>query len=111
MDVGSASPGESVVSEEKAPRSFPNPFNASVTLPTVPGSRTLRIYDAVGRLLRSYEIGSATAVHWDGLDENRRKVASGVYFYRFLPGNSSTGGPGARTVLDGVSGGKLTLVR
>ena len=111
MAVGSASPGESVVSEEKAPRSFPNPFNASVTLPTVPGSRTLRIYDAVGRLLRSYEIGSATAVHWDGLDENRRKVASGVYFYRFLPGNSSTGGPGARTVLDGVSGGKLTLVR
>ena len=53
----------------------------------------------------------AMAVHWDGLDENRRKVASGVYFYRFIPGNSSAGEPGARTALDRVSGGKLTLLR
>lgn len=69
------------------PEPFPNPFNASVTLPLGPGRpgerAVVRIYDACGRPLRALGADlSSAAVAWDGLDENGDRVASGVYLYR-----------------------------
>ena len=82
---------------ERLPGPFPNPFNASVTLPIDTESGTLRIYDATGRVLRTYDLRAGTAVHWNGRDDDGRRVASGVYFYRFYTGDRS--GPVGRMTL------------
>ena len=83
---------------ERLPGPFPNPFNASVTLPIDTESGTLRIYDATGRVLRTYDLRAGTAVHWNGRDDDGRRVASGVYFYRFYTGDRS-GSVGRMTLL------------
>lgn len=86
------------VSAGLLPGPFPNPFNASVTLPIDTDSRRLRIYDATGRVVRTYELRAGTAVHWNGLDAGGRRVASGVYFYRLFSGHRA-GPPGKLTLL------------
>ena len=82
---------------ERLPGPFPNPFNASVTLPIDTENGTLRIYDATGRVLRTYDLRAGTDVHWNGRDDDGRRVASGVYFYRFYTGDRS--GPVGRMTL------------
>lgn len=78
---------------------FPNPFNASVTLPLGPGPvGHLTIFDAVGRPVRRYAVRGAAAL-WDGRDEAGRPAASGVYLYELRR-------PGAAPRV-----GKVTLVR
>ena len=82
------------------PGPFPNPFNASVTLPVdVDQEGTLRIYDATGRVVRAFVVRSGDAVHWNGRDDDDRAVASGVYFYRM------------ETATPSAPRGKLTLLR
>jgi len=54
------------------------------------GRVAIRIYDVSGRLVRTladavYERG-AYAVTWDGVNENGRRVASGIYLYRMENG-------------------------
>jgi hypothetical protein len=73
----------------------PNPFNPwtkiAFDLPR-PGVVSLRIYDVTGRLVRSMldealcEAGRH-AVIWNGRDDAKRDVASGVYFYRIEAGD------------------------
>jgi M6 family metalloprotease-like protein len=67
----------------------PNPFSARTLvrfdLPAA-GPVALAVYDVAGRLVRrlldrSMPAGSHSAV-WDGTDEGRRRVASGIYFCR-----------------------------
>lgn len=61
-------------------RSWPNPFNAQVTL-ELQGAGTLTIYDSLGqpvRLLGVSPIGT-TRHRWDGRDDAGQPVASGVY--------------------------------
>lgn len=78
---------------------FPNPFNASVTLPLGPGPvGHLTIFDAAGRPVRRYTVRGAAAL-WDGRDEAGRPAASGVYLYELRR-------PGAAPRV-----GKVTLVR
>jgi len=53
------------------------------------------VYNLLGERIRLLTRGTLPAgVHtlqWDGRDENRSAVASGVYFYRCItPGNSFT---------------------
>jgi subtilisin family serine protease len=73
----------------------PNPVRASTQIPFAIGPSvsgradvTLRIYDASGRLVRTlieHEQDGLPAVRfqsWDGLDEKRHRVASGIYYYR-----------------------------
>jgi hypothetical protein len=57
---------------------IPNPFTASVRL-SLPGTgtRTVRIFDNSGRHVRTL---SGTDLVWDGRDEARVRVATGVYF-------------------------------
>jgi hypothetical protein len=48
---------------------------------------TLRIYDAAGRLVKSFNLESSiknqeSVCIWDGRDEQGRRVASGIYFVR-----------------------------
>ena len=69
--------------------SHPNPFNPMVRIRYVLRGRPtelvhIRIYDAQGRLLRAItpeqEAPGIHEVTWDGLNDSRLPVASGVYF-------------------------------
>jgi hypothetical protein len=61
-----------------------------------PGHVSTRIYDAAGRLLRSFEEDRAAgsyAVRWDGRLGDGQRVPSGIYFYRVtLPGGKEATG-------------------
>ena len=68
-------------------RAGPNPTGAGVTLwfrLGRGGPIKLAIHDAQGRLVRSLKSGNARpgeqSVRWDGLDQNGKKVDSGLYF-------------------------------
>jgi len=75
----------------------PNPFNPRTTLRYFLAEDTrvsLRIYDPAGRLIRTVlSDGMQTAgerqVSWNGLDDNGRAVASGVYLVRLESGTDS----------------------
>jgi hypothetical protein len=69
--------------------SVPNPFRAVTRIrfeTRRPGPVDLRIYDAAGRLVRILAdrpmAGGRQELAWDGRDEARSRVASGVYYYR-----------------------------
>lgn len=72
----------------------PNPFNPTTTIAyslSVGAHVTLTIFDVGGRRVRVLTDTMAAAgphdVSWDGLDDNGRGVASGVYFYRLVAGS------------------------
>jgi hypothetical protein len=70
---------------------YPNPFNPSTTIAyQIPvgtyNYTTLRIYDTMGRLVRTLvdekqDAGYHT-VKWHGIDDNGKRVPSGAYVYR-----------------------------
>lgn len=68
-------------------KAYPNPFNASVTVPFVLDADAhirLAIYDALGRRVRTLWDGAAPAgahrVQWDGRDGSGRWAGNGPYF-------------------------------
>ena len=70
-------------------QNYPNPFNPQTTIAfSVPeaGPVRLLIYDVTGRSVRTLVDGRLTAgphaVPWDGRDDLRRPVSSGVYYCR-----------------------------
>ena len=72
----------------------PNPFDHRATIAyTVKrdGPVELLVFDVSGRLVRTLVSGERVAgqheVDWDGRDESGRRVASGVYLYRFHAGD------------------------
>lgn len=81
-----------------SPYNFPNPFTSATTIAfQIPESSihiTSKIYDASGRLVRTFSITPSpnhpiTQVIWDGRDSRGSKVASGVYFYRLEEGDKT----------------------
>ena len=90
---------EDVRSDEMIPKRFalhpntPNPFNPitrfSFDLPAR-AEITLRVYDVSGRRVRNLKDGTMKAgrheVVWDGVNDQGRSVASGIYFYRLEAG-------------------------
>jgi hypothetical protein len=77
-------------------RAHPNPFNPRTTLQlTVPrdGAVSLAVYDLAGRRVRTLvdEVLSSGPkdVVWDGLDEQGRRVGSGVYLVRMRAGETT----------------------
>lgn len=72
---------------------FPNPFQKGTYIPFVlsrRGNVTVRIYNDIGVLIRTFHLGeqpagaytgSGKAVFWDGNDSQGKAVASGIYFY------------------------------
>jgi len=68
---------------------YPNPFNPETTISLnilEDDSYTLTIYNSKGQLVRSLINGTINKgsidVNWNGLDEKKNKVSSGVYFYK-----------------------------
>jgi hypothetical protein len=99
---GPTSIGDSKVGDFVIPKTFslsqnyPNPFNPSTTIqydiPKVSGTIPVKInaYDIRGRLIRKLvdqeKEPGRYQVHWDGGDEYRQQVSSGIYLYRIDAG-------------------------
>ncbi|HSG26988.1 MAG TPA: C1 family peptidase, partial [Candidatus Krumholzibacterium sp.] len=70
-------------------QNYPNPFNGSTVIRYSIASRSyvsLRIYDTAGRLVRTLVDGDEDAgehtVFWNGRNDSRGSVVSGIYFLR-----------------------------
>jgi DNA-binding beta-propeller fold protein YncE len=70
-------------------QNYPNPFNPATTIRfalPVSGFVTLRVYDVVGREVRTLVAGDRPvgmhAVEWDGTNDAGAPAATGIYFYR-----------------------------
>jgi len=67
----------------------PNPARGAVRVQwqiREPGAVTLRVYDNTGRSVRTiqngYQAAGRYSVRWDGICDNGRRSANGVFFYR-----------------------------
>ena len=77
--------------DTKLHANYPNPFNPETWIPyqlAKDSHVTIRIYDAAGRIVRTFFVGHQTAgyylsrseaVYWDGKNELGEQVASGIY--------------------------------
>ena len=76
---------------------FPNPFNSTTKIMfnlNEDFNIKININDIRGHLVKSLidgfcEKGTHT-VHWDGKDNERKSVVSGVYFYKILVDDKSS---------------------
>jgi len=75
-------------------QNYPNPFNPSTSIKIqLPEQSDLsvRIFDVVGRLVRSFDYERVPAgihtVEWNGSANNGVQVSSGVYFYQAVAGS------------------------
>lgn len=75
-------------------QNYPNPFNPSTiisySIPT-PGNVQIKIYDVLGREVRSLINEEKAAgkynIAWDSRDNYGRRVSSGIYFYTITAGS------------------------
>ncbi len=77
-------------------QNYPNPFNPTTTIAfELPSSTrvSLVVYDVTGARVRTLVDDVLPAGHrrvaWDGRNDHRDPVGSGVYFYRLATGNAS----------------------
>lgn len=93
-------PFSSVIEQKLIPQNFylsafPNPFNPSSTInyeikTTDYNLANLKIYNVLGQKVKEFEIKSSKgSMVWNGTDDFRKKVSSGVYFVRLQAGNFS----------------------
>ncbi|HAP34415.1 MAG TPA: Coagulation factor protein, partial [Bacteroidetes bacterium] len=75
-------------------QNFPNPFNPETNIQfsiAQKGITRLKIFDAIGREVQTLideELGEGVYLKvWNGKNGSDQTVASGVYFYRLLPGS------------------------
>lgn len=69
--------------------SNPTKCHAAVSYTTTKSSKvSLKIYDNIGRFIRTLvdknEPAGTKTVYWDGKDNQRKKLPSGIYFIRFV---------------------------
>ena len=88
-----------IPSETELLANYPNPFNPETWIPyrlAKAAKVTLEIYDTNGRTVRTIDVGfkpaaayesRATAIYWDGRNNNGERVASGTYFYHLIAGD------------------------
>jgi len=79
----------SVPQSVRLAQNHPNPFNAETTIRYVlsePTQVRLMIYDVLGRKVRTLmdqeQVVGQYSVIWDGRDDGRDEVSTGIYFYR-----------------------------
>lgn len=67
---------------------YPNPFKkVSVIYFELPNSimkADIEIYNIKGQKIKSIKCQNQTPVIWDGTDQNRKQVSSGIYLYRII---------------------------
>ncbi len=91
-----------IPSETELLANYPNPFNPETWIPyrlAKAAEVTLEIYHTNGSLVRTIDVGfkpaagyesRASAIYWDGRNNQGESVASGVYFYHLSAGAYST---------------------
>ena len=74
-------------------QNYPNPFNPSTRIDfTLPRAArvSLDVFNVLGQKIRTLALGLLTAGHrtitWDGTNDQRQVVSTGVYFYRLTAG-------------------------
>ena len=102
-------PVSAVVEAETAPslsatsllQNFPNPFKNGTWIPFILSANspvTVKIYNGVGRLVRSIDAGEkiagiydskTRAIFWDGCNNEGQQLATGLYFCKFTAGDFS----------------------
>jgi DNA-binding beta-propeller fold protein YncE len=77
-------------------QNYPNPFSSKTAIPyklNKPEQISIKIYDILGREVKSFIIGKQQAgIHgiiWDGRNNFGNKAAPGIYFYKLQTGNES----------------------
>lgn len=85
---------EGTPSVDAPPAAFPNPFTSGTSIHfhlSDPTDVSVDVYDVLGRLVRRLDAGRMDAgrhqLAWDGLGENGKKVAPGIYFGTISRGN------------------------
>jgi len=75
-------------------QNYPNPFNPATTIHFSLGKNEfveLEVYNILGQKIRTlvheYKYAGQHTIHWDGLDNNGKNIASGLYFYTIKAGN------------------------
>ncbi|HEX7319142.1 MAG TPA: FlgD immunoglobulin-like domain containing protein [bacterium] len=58
----------------------PNPFNRITAITCLPNTRTLKIYDAAGRMVRRVDNLGSSEYSWDGCNDRGVKLSPGIYF-------------------------------
>jgi large repetitive protein len=89
VTTGIEEPGASpAVAETFVGVNYPNPFSGETTIPvglTAASEVRVRIYDARGRLVRSFDVQKSQGVQhlrWNGVDEGGVRLPSGFYVAR-----------------------------
>ncbi len=89
FELGSIAIGQAPPREVALRQNWPNPFNPSTAISfslAEEGRAALRIYSPAGQLVRTLVDGVLPAqfhrYEWDGTDDGRQGVTSGVYLYR-----------------------------
>ena len=92
MTVSSVPDGP-VLPRTQLSQNAPNPFNPATTIKmqlSSPAHTRLELFDISGRLVRTLldepMAAGAHQIRWNGLDNQGREVASGLYFYRLKAG-------------------------
>ncbi|KPJ70632.1 hypothetical protein AMJ52_09620 [candidate division TA06 bacterium DG_78] len=60
----------------------PNPFNMLTAITAHPNSKSMKIYDVGGRLVRNLKIENGIA-NWNGCNDAGKKLSQGIYFGMF----------------------------
>lgn len=90
----SETPSTTASSDVRILEGYPNSSNSGMNISYILNNRSnvrIQIYDATGRLIRSYEMGvqepGTYTVNWDGNYGNGAPAASGIYLCRIVAGN------------------------
>ncbi len=77
--------------EFKLYQNYPNPFNSSTTIyfnfPFNIKNAVLQIFNVKGKMVQKIECQNQTSIVWGRKDQNKYKVAAGIYFYRIKTDN------------------------
>lgn len=84
-----------VVKPAMLKQNYPNPFNPKTTICfnlSSPEKVNLSVYNVKGQLVKTlvneYFTAGSHEINWNGVDNNNKSVASGVYFYRLSTPNN-----------------------
>ena len=90
-------PDEPLPEDFRLYQSYPNPFSDETTIDFdvfQPGKASITIYNILGQkvktLVEDYFLQKHHITFWDGLDENGKRVAAGIYFYKLETAHFST---------------------
>ncbi|MBW6515958.1 MAG: carboxypeptidase regulatory-like domain-containing protein, partial [Candidatus Cloacimonetes bacterium] len=94
--VSNISDDLSTLQQDTLFQNYPNPFNAETTISFAiieEGQVTLDIYNIIGqrvrRLLQEELQPGLHSIIWDGKNDSKQEISSGIYFYRLQRNDSS----------------------